>query len=244
MAGWEKIPYGWEDTHGKYRFISQHEELKNLPDASFDAIIIMAGGLDEKGYIHPWVENRMNVALDLYRKHPTKIICTGGGTYHKPPALNKEKFVIHEATACAEYLINNDVDPHDIIKEWGSYDTIASIYFTLLLCIVPRNWRNICVITSDFHMPRVEMLFRWICGLHDHYHCTFLTAPDDNLDQEIISIRREREQKSLENVEMLVSRIKNKEDFHIWFFSEHKAYACGFLKDNKEKIPESQKRSY
>jgi hypothetical protein len=221
MAGWEKIPYGWEDTHGKYRFISQHQETKDLPETEFDVIVVMAGGLDEKGYIHPW-----------------------GGTYHKPPALNDEKFVIHEATACAEYLINNGVSPHDIIKEWASYDTIASIYFTLLLCITPRNWRNICVITSTFHMARVEILFRWIYGLHQHYHCTFLKASDDNLDQNIVRIRTGREKSSLVNVWKLMDKITTKEAFHQWLFTEHKAYACNYLNGKKEKIPDAQKKSY
>jgi len=244
MAEWEKIPYGWEETHGKYRFISERQEIKNLPDREFDVIVVMAGGLDDNGWIHPWVRNRLDVAIELYKKKETPIICTGGGTYHKPPALNQERFVIHEATACAEYLINNGVKPESIIKEWGSYDTIASVYFTLLLCISPRNWRRICVITSTFHMPRVELLFNWICGLHHHYHCTFVEAKDDNLDQKVVAQRTLREQKSVENVANLRKSISTKEEFHRWLFTQHKAYSCNFSKQERERIPDSQKLSY
>lgn len=243
MAGWEETPYGWEDTHGRYQVTSHRKDLRDIPNKKFDVIIVMAGGLNDEGDIHPWVENRLNLVIELYKKSQTKIICTGGGTYHKPPALNEEKFVIHESTACAEYLINNDVNPHDIMKEWGSYDTIASVYFTLLLCVSPHDWKDICVVTSSFHMPRVKLLFEWIFSLHDKYRFTFLEAPDDNLDQEIIAIRNIRERQSHENMLELKNRIRTKEAFNEWLFAEHKAYACNFMK-KKESISDEEKRSY
>ena len=36
------------------------------------------------------------------------------------------------------------------------------LYFCLLLTVIPRDWNNICVITSSFHMERVQELFLFI----------------------------------------------------------------------------------
>ena len=206
----------------------------------------MAGGLADDGSIHPWVKKRLDLALDLYQQTPRYILCTGGGTYHKPPLLNENKFVIHESTACAEYLINNGVDPLHIIKEWASYDSLASVYFCLLLCIIPRNWSNICVITSDFHMPRVMELFKWIFNLHQNkYNLTFLKTDDeDNVPKDILKSRIEREQNSLKNLKQyVISKIKNLKELNEWIYTEHKAYSCAYLK-HKEDISVDMKKSY
>lgn len=245
MAGWERKPKGWEETNNRYKISKNNKNTSGLPTKRYNAIIVMAGGLDEKAGIHPWVRNRLDVAIELYRKNPsTEILCTGGGTYHKPPALNNEGFVIHEATACAEYLMKNGVPSEKVLKEWGSYDTIASVYFCLLQCIIPREWSDICVITSSFHMPRVKLLFRWICSLYCYWNVDFVEASDDNLDQSVIKERVYRERSSVRSLEELQKRVLTKKDFNIWLFSEHKAYSCNFYQEERDSIPDRYKQSY
>jgi vancomycin permeability regulator SanA len=233
----EKIPYGWEEIYGKYRFISSKDDKNEI-----DVLVVMAGGLDEKGSIHPWVEKRLDLVLEIYKKKKIPVICTGGGTYHKPPLLNENKYVIHESTACAEYLIRNGVESKDIYKEWASYDTIASIYFTFLFHIFPMKWEKIGVVTSSFHMPRVSLLFHWIGSLHGHYYCVFLESCN-NMNKNVLEVRKSREKKSFLNVENLRKKINDKNSFHKWLFTEHKAYSCNFL-FHKEVIPEKEKITY
>lgn len=31
--------------------------------------------------------------------------------------------------------------------------------------MIPRGWRRLAVITSDFHMPRSQAIFEWLFGL-------------------------------------------------------------------------------
>jgi vancomycin permeability regulator SanA len=231
----------WKETKNNNIFrLSNSFDIDN----NFDVIIVMTGGLDKNGGLHLWVKNRLDLAINLYKNKKSFIICTGGGTYHKPPILNKDKFVIHEATACAEYLINNNVNPLHIIREWASYDTIASVYFTLLLCILPRKWKNIGIITSSFHMERVSLIFRWIFGIYNISNLIFMEVNDDNIDKNIIEIRKSREKRSVNNVRKLISNIKTIEEFNIWLFSEHKAYSSDFLLKDRENIDKREKQSY
>ena len=246
VEGWNKKPNGWEETENKYKINHVFNDVKISFDDKIDVIIIMAGGLTDDGQLHPWVKKRLDLALDIYHKYPRFVLCTGGGTYHKPPILNKDNFVIHESTACAEYMINNGVDPLHIIKEWGSYDSLASIYFCLLLCIIPRNWNNICIITSDFHMERVKELFLWIFNLYqpNKYNFLFLKTDDnDNVHKDILDSRIEREKDSVKSLKNIIKSIRSMKHLNEWLYTEHKAYSCAYLKE-KEDIPDNIKQSY
>lgn len=245
--GWDEKPIGWEETNDRYKLKHVNHSNETIPYlTNMDVIIVMAGGLACNGDIHPWVKKRLDMALDIYTKKPNYILCTGGGTYHKPPLLNENKFVIHESTACAEYLINNGVNPLHIIKEWGSYDSLASVYFCLLLTIVPRDWTKICVITSSFHMERVKEIFKWIFNLYENgkYKLMFVSTTDkDNVPEDILKSRIEREQNSIKSLKNIIKNIKSMKDLNKWLYTEHKAYSCAYL-NQKEEIPHNIKLSY
>lgn len=219
--GWEKKPLGWENIDHK-----QHcNQSKSPTYHSYNWIFVLAGGLNKDGEVYPWVERRLDSAINYYNGRKCKIVCMGGGTYHKPPILNKDSFVIHEATSCASYLIENGVSANDIYKEWSSYDTIANGYFAFTNFIVPLHIENILVITSEFHMPRSKIIFEWMRELFGlNTDINFLCASDDGLDRSIISIRNQRERISVEKLRILKCKINSINKFHKWFYEDHKAY--------------------
>lgn len=243
--GWETKVDGWEECDDKYSLravVNQKYTYKNNPDV----ILIMAGGLDDNGDIHEWVKRRLDAAIIYYNKYPndTTLIPLGGGTYHKPPYKNKEGYVIHESTACANYLVFNGVDPKHVYKEWSAYDTIASVYFALTNHIGPGNFQRVLVITSEFHMERTKLLFEWIFSLGGGDHnLEFYSASDEGIDRDIISSRIKREKSSVRNIrENLIPKIKTMRQFHNWLYTDHKAYSCNL--DEREEISEEVKKSY
>lgn len=201
--------------------------------------MILAGGLDHLGRNHPWVKDRLDLALKLYRIKPRKIIVLGGGTYHKPPHMNRERFVIHESTMGAKYLLDRGVNSNDLYREWASYDTIANGFFSLLNFTIPLKIENFLVITSDFHMPRTREIFKWIYGLwfnhfsslddeQPEYQIDFLEVSSRYLDSEIIDARSARELRSLQSLKQTIEKINTWSKFHDWFYREHQAYNCEF----------------
>ena len=182
MNGWEKTPSGWEFANGKYNI--KHQVIINQKQKfNYDAIFVLAGGIDNDGNIHPWVQRRLDIAIDLGNNNDIPIVVLGGGTYHKPHYTNKDGFVIHESTACANYLIYNGIKSERIMREWSSYDTIANAFFGLTNFAIPRKWKHILIITSEFHMPRSVEIFKWIFGLESNqYKLDFIEASDENLD--------------------------------------------------------------
>lgn len=202
------------------------EEVNNLTESlETDAILVCAGGLLSSGLPNAWVQARLELCAKLYSAKPQPILCLGGGTYHKPPILNKFNFVIHESTSCATSLMKMGLPAKDILKEWGSYDTIGNAWFGFVNYVIPFGWKNIVVVTSDFHMPRVQKLFNWVKSLFN-LDCviTFVPSPD-NMDDEILELRSAREKSSCNNIDILATRITTPKDFAKWLYTEHNAYA-------------------
>ncbi len=66
----------------------------------------------------------------------------------------------------ADELIRSGVNRRKVSSEICSYDTIGNAYFSRLLFAQPLGLKRFLVITSKFHMPRVQTVFNWI------YHLT------------------------------------------------------------------------
>lgn len=234
MDGYITKPDGWEEVD--YKLVqSEANSSVDLMGYNHDVILVLAGGLNEAAQNHQWVVDRLDLALALYKEKRRKIICVGGGTYHKPPCLNSLKYVIHESTVCAKYLLEAGVDSSDLMREWSSYDTIANAFFTLTNYVLPMNLDHVLVITSDFHMPRTMAIFNWIYNLDSadsttsNCHVDFLSVKCT--DSHIIKARIEREKRSLATLQPTINRIKTLKDFHQWFFNDHKAYNCDLIID-------------
>lgn len=109
-----------------------------------DAVIMLAGGQTPEGGLPPWVERRLDTAHGVLQRQPLScpILCLGehtrcgmdlykallmhaacleppegGGTPHKPPVLNRDGYVIHESTSCADYLMARGVPALRLLKE-------------------------------------------------------------------------------------------------------------------------------
>lgn len=224
--GWEKKPEDFENINFNYE--NQHGDSteKNKINVDYDVIIVLAGGIKENYVLHEWTKRRIDITIDLYKSKKTKILCSGGGTYHVKPLLNDHGYVIHESTACAKYMIENGVNKKDIYKEWSSYDTIGNAYFTFTNFIVPMKIKKAVIVTSDFHINRTKLLFNWMKLLFDqNVFFDYVVANDIGLEKEL-EHRIIREKESCDNIKNnLQKKISSVSDFVKWFFEEHKCYS-------------------
>ena len=211
---------GWETISNKYNSFNQ-----------LDLIIVLAGGLTERGNLHPWVIRRLDRSIELHRTHSSPILCLGGGTYHKAPYTNEKGFVVHESTECVNYLVQQGVDKKNIYREWASYDTIANAFFSLTTHVsVQPQFQNIGIVTSEFHIQRSKEIFDWVYNLTEKkYILNYFPVTDFGLDAAMLECRRDREARSLENVINLKKKIKTMAGFHSWLYTDHNAYNNNFI---------------
>uniref|UniRef100_A0A7S2QT06 DUF218 domain-containing protein n=1 Tax=Chlamydomonas chlamydogama TaxID=225041 RepID=A0A7S2QT06_9CHLO len=202
-----------------------------------DAIIMLAGGQTTEGSGLPtWVERRLDACLDLQRVQKTNcpIVCLGGGTPHKPPILTPRGYVVHESTACADYLIARGASPSRLLKEVSSYDTVGNAYFALTIHVIPGGWRRLGVITSDFHMPRTRTLFQDMSSLvaqdlfreRDRFSFCFIGVSDEGLfEGEVLAARHAKEAAATAAWRHNFSSMTGLADLHHWLHQTHQCYA-------------------
>ncbi len=202
---------------------------------NYHAILIPGGGLTDKGELLPWVKARLNRALEI--EPGETFITLSAGTTHKPLPRDAEGFPIFESVAAAGYLRLNGVDPQRILTETSSYDTIGNAYFARVIHVQPRGFRRLLVITSAFHLPRTEAVFRWVFGLdapEGYYDLHFEATPDVGMAEVVLETRKMKERARLAQVEELRGKIRTMAAFHEWLFTEHGAYAVGALPEVEE----------
>lgn len=210
--------------------LNSNDNLNDLEENSTykieNLICVLAGGLQENGEPHEFVKKRLDKAIELYDTKKSHILVLGGGTYHKPPFLNKDGFIIHESTSCAIYLSKNGINSNFILREWSSYDTIANGFFAFTNYINYLNLKKFTVITSDFHISRSKEIFNYFNKLFNQNKEISYISTDSNIDNNTYAIRSKREEESKINfIKNIVNKINNPSEFIKWFYTEHKAYS-------------------
>ena len=64
-----------------------------------------------------------------------------------------------------------------LLFENHSFDTLGNAWFTKKLCLEPNNIKSCTIITSDFHMKRSKILFKWILG--EEYELNTITISSE-----------------------------------------------------------------
>ncbi len=194
--------------------------------SGFDVILVPGGGVRKGGEIPPWTKARLDRAVQISKKEP--IVTLSAGTVHRPPPLDERGFPVFESIAASQYLMKKGIEPNRILTETCSYDTIGNAYFSRAIHVEPGQFKKICIITSDFHMPRTEAIFRWVYGLDDpgnSYQLIFESVPDTGIPDKALEARVEKERKSLIQFEDTRNRIHSLQQLHDWMYSEHAAYS-------------------
>jgi uncharacterized SAM-binding protein YcdF (DUF218 family) len=195
----------------------------------FDAVLIPGGGLTDAGELPPYVIARLDRALAHSAAY---FIPLSAGTPHRPPPLDARGYPIYEAVPTARYLAAHGIAERRILAETFSYDTIGNAFFARLVHAEPRGLRRLHVVTSEFHMPRTEAIFRWVFGVSPAggYELSFEEVENAGLSDEALEHRAARERASLGQVISLAQRIATLPELHEWMYTEHAAYAW-FLRE-------------
>ena len=130
------------------------------------------------------------------------------------------------------------VPPERILTETQSYDTIGNAFFSRVIHVDPLGWQRLLVITSDFHLPRTEAVFRWMFGLEPRradYEVHFECVDDPTMPPDLLKEREAKERISLESFLQMKDRIATLAECHRWIFTGHGAYNAarsGFGRSN------------
>ncbi len=143
--------------------------------AMYDVIIVLAGGIKDNGELPENVKKRVDKAVSLYSlHHADRILMTGRWSSFRQTRLPP----MTEAEAMARYAIALNIPVENILLETKSHNTVENAFFCKKFFLVPKKWRKIIIVTSDFHLPRTKQIFNDILGENYtiEYHATVTTA--------------------------------------------------------------------
>lgn len=187
-------------------------------------IVVLGGGINLQGQIPAHVYQRLDKALELYKKYPSsKIILTGKYSF----LYRKEKPPTTEAARMSEYLLQQGIPKSDLLLEDKSKNTFANAYYLKKNFLVPQKIFAATIITSHFHIARVKYIFQKVFG--SSYRFEFIAIQEQ--------LSKDEEEKVVDRQKMLLLQTKKflssmKDGDHE--FLKGKFYKAGYY---KEKIP-------
>lgn len=190
-------------------------------------IILLMNGLEGPSRLSESSYLRVRKALEIRHKDQWFIVSTGF-TVNKPPFLDRLKVPVNECDVAAKYLVESGVSREHILTEFTSKDTIGNAIFSRLLHTECLGITKLTVISSEFHLARVKLIFDWVfslSGLNDLiYEINYIAAPDpkqsDGLREAILA----KEEQSCLDLVALKERLTTFQAVHQWLFREHRAY--------------------
>lgn len=126
------------------------EPLKiSQPPQKADAIVVFAGGVGESGQVGQGYEERVQEAVDLYRKgYASHILFSSGYTY-----------LFREPLVMKALAISLGVPENSIILEDMAKNTLENVKLTRHI-LIDHGWRKILLVSSPYHMKRASLVFR------------------------------------------------------------------------------------
>lgn len=123
----------------------------------YDALIVLANEMDEFGALNRESIARAKLAAKLATDLPIPFIVTCGWAYRRDTK-------IEIACAFKDYLVDLGISESRILVETKSRDTVGDAVYTRKNISIPMGFREICVVTSNYHVPRTRTIFGFVYG--------------------------------------------------------------------------------
>jgi uncharacterized SAM-binding protein YcdF (DUF218 family) len=145
--------------------------------------------MNEKGMLNYESKARAKKAVAILNERGISNIVTCGWAYRNDSDIKI-------ADAFKSYIVKSlDIDPDKVITELNSRDTVGDAYFTKIHLALMLNWRNLCVVTSKYHVERTQEIFNFIYGNNFSVEVVGVDIVHDNsiISKEIASINAFRD---------------------------------------------------
>lgn len=144
-----------------------------------DSIIVASHEVTIDGKLSEESKLRVEKAVELFRQGVSNFIIMNGG-----PDRTKEFTDPLVCDVMKDHALGLGVSDKNILTQNFSYETVGEAYFVKELILAPKDWKNNIIVTSDYHIPRSEIIYRRILG--PKYTTEFVGVILDSVDQKIL----------------------------------------------------------
>lgn len=127
---------------------------------NYDAIVVLGGGITKDGILSDVSTKRAEKGVKLFQELKARALIFSGRwslTYKFIPNRT-------EAQAFKELAIKLGVEQPKILLEEESLDTLGNAYFVKKKILEPKEWKQLLIVTSDFHVKRTSFAFKKVLG--------------------------------------------------------------------------------
>ncbi|MDC1048682.1 YdcF family protein [Flavobacteriaceae bacterium] len=167
----------------------------------YDCIIVLANEMDIDGNLNHDSLSRLNQAVKTYFSNSSSYLITCGWNYRKDSSL-------YIGNVMRDYAIRLGVPPDKIITELNPRDTVGDAFFTKQNILFGKGWKKLLVVTSDYHVNRTSIVFRFIYG--SGYNIDVIGSESQKNDYTF------SEMKSLESFKKTFKNLKSGDNFKIY----------------------------
>jgi uncharacterized SAM-binding protein YcdF (DUF218 family) len=116
-----------------------------------DMILVLGGGLKRGNEIGFSTEERLNLAVELYKQKARMIVISDGSLYKRSPAINKFD----------NYLLTRGIKREHIKYEGKSQTTYDNILYAKSM-LEKGKFKQIIICTSPYHQKRSAMIISYL----------------------------------------------------------------------------------
>jgi len=185
-----------------------------------DAIVILAHSVNQDGTLPQIPKYRVELGVELLKKGIAKNLIMSGSCGFLVTYIPSKT----EAKAMKEYAISLGVPEKNIFTEEDSKDTIGNAYFTRKNLLEPKKWKDIVVVTSEYHILRARYIFQKILGKDYRFE---IVAADSHLTAEEVRQKSIEEEKIMTLAKRGLDGIEDgdMEEITRFMIEMHPAYA-------------------
>ena len=155
------------------------------------AIVVLGSPNSPEGELFPMAKKRLDKCYQEYLFNEYPIILTGGFGVHFNTSIHPHHHL------AKEYLIQKGVDNQDIIAFLDSTNSVRDA--TMLLPVLANNpIKHLIIITSDYHVERVEFIFKSV--LAEKVSLFFIAVDSEGVAPEILEKLTAHEKVALEGL--------------------------------------------
>lgn len=167
--------------------------------------------------ISPETKQRIKLGLELKKRDLSDILVMSG----KEIPGNRTNEGLSYAFLMREYAISFGVCPKSILLEEESLDTVGQAFFIKKNILIPNHYKSMVVVSSDYHIKRVKIIFDFICG--KDYNLKYFYANTIKMRYEKT---KNKEEKSLNTFLSFFKEIESGNDEQILkkLFTSHPLY--------------------
>jgi len=121
-----------------------------------DAVIVLANLMSSRAVLNKESRQRLELAAELFFQTRASCIVTSGWAY-------RSDCPVPIAEAMKRHLLKSyKLRAANVLDECTARDTVGDAVFTRLNVVEDRKWKNLLIVTSDYHVERTAEIFNFV----------------------------------------------------------------------------------